>query len=55
MRQYQDFKYIWNLNIEIQESAESKGRDIKELVVSFYKICWKTETHRDPIYSANPQ
>lgn len=55
MRQYQDFKYILNLNTEIQESAESKGRDIKELMVSFYKICWKTETHRDPIYSTNPQ
>ena len=39
MRQYQDFKYIQNLNTEIQGSAESKGRGVEELMDSFYKIC----------------
>lgn len=31
MGQYQDFNYTWNLNIEIEESAGGKGREIKEL------------------------
>lgn len=53
--QYQDFKYIQNLNTEIQGSSESKGRIIEELMVSFTKFVEKTETHRSPICSTNPQ
>ena len=43
MGQYQDFKYTWNLNIEIEESAGGKGREIKELMSKLFKNLLKNK------------
>lgn len=43
MGQYQDFNYTRNLNIEIEESAGGKGREIKELMSKLLKNLLKNK------------
>lgn len=43
MGQYQDFNYTWNLNIEIEESAGGKGREIKERMSKLLKNLLKNK------------
>lgn len=52
--QYQEFKYTWNLNTEIQESARGKGREITELMAKIFKFV-ENKNCKDPICSTNPK
>lgn len=49
--QYQEFKYTWNLNTEIQESARGKGREITELMAKIFQICWKQKLQRSNMFN----